>query len=101
MIRKEVSDYVPEITREVNEYYKGIGLDIIFTEKEVKTILEKITNNIFTAITRHKDIHISGFFKIYYSKTQVGRLLWLKNFRRYVYYKQSYKEAEKEFFKLK
>ena len=101
MIRKEISDYVPEITKEINEYYKSMDLDIIFEEREVKIILTTMTNNIFTALMRRKDVHINGFFRIYYSKIQAAKRLWCKNFKRYVYYQQSYKEAEAEFFSNK
>ena len=70
MIRKEISDYVSEVTRETNEHYKSLGLDIVFTEKEVKRILTMMLNNLYTALLKNKDVHISGFFRLCYSKRQ-------------------------------
>lgn len=98
MIKKEIKDYVPEITQEVNEYYKKMNLDIIFKEKEVEKILTIVMNNIATSVQREKDVHIAGFFRLYFSKHMMGRRLWYKNKQRPVVYQPSWKEMEEEFF---
>lgn len=98
MIRKEIKDYVPEITQEVNEYYKKMNLDISFKEKEVEKLLIIVMNNISTSIKREKDVHITGFFRLFFSKNQMGRRLWYKNGQRRFYYQPTWKEMEAEFF---
>ena len=70
MIRKEISDYTDSITKETNKHYKDLGLDLVFTEKEVKMILNRMLHNLYTAILKNKDIHIAGYFRLCYSKRQ-------------------------------
>ena len=98
MIKKEIRDYVPEITQEVNEYYKGMGLEIVFKEKEVEKILTIVMNNLSTALMKKKDVHIAGFFRIVFSKQQLGYQRWFANGKRKVFYKPSYKEQMRDFF---
>jgi len=97
MIRKEIPDYVPEVTRITNEYYQKTGMT--FTEKEVEKILTTVMSNIYPFLKKERDIEITGFFKIFFSKSQKGKRLWFKNGRRKVFERYSYKDEEKEFFK--
>jgi hypothetical protein len=76
MIQKQISDYVPKVTKQVNQYYKNLNLDIVFTEKEIQTILDYNIRNIFTTMKHVKDIHIHGYFKLFYSKHQVAKYIY-------------------------